>query len=473
MVVRAMLAGMKVLLVNPCDLHLDEVRQKCYPPLNLMYLAAALREAGHRLAVLDANAHGMQPAAIAEHAAGLEPQLVGIPLLSETACQVNHIAGAIGRRLPDARIVLGGPTATAQPARSLQEIAAADFLIAGEGERPLTRLCNALDRGGDVSRIAGLAWRREGEVRVQAPAPPEKNPDRFPLPARDLLAREYSAGLYYTLLVRDRPTETLTTTRGCPCRCAFCYNTIRRFRRRSVPSVMEEIVSIRDRGIRHIEFVDDSFTLDRDHAMAVLDAIIRERLDLRLVIKSRSDSVDEALLQTARRAGVYQISYGMESGVQDMLDRMCKGITVADNERANRLTLAAGIRSHTSWLLCFPGETPETLQRTIEFIVRLRPSTANFGVFRPYPGTEAYETARAEDTLVGDWSVHDERFPWVRLPWAHSRADLQRWLRRAQRRLYLRPHYALQFAGDILSEANLTMARYAWQEALKLLRGVG
>ena len=465
-----MLARMKLLLINPCDLHLDEVRQKCYPPLNLMYLAAALREAGHPPALIDANAHGLQPDAVASRAASLGAGLIGIPLLSETACQVNRIATAVRARLPDAHIVLGGPTATAAPTWSLEQIAAADFLIAGEGERPLVQLCDALQCGRDVSHIPGLAWRRNGEVLLREPAPPEKDPDRFPLPARDLLAEEYAAGRYYTLLVRERPTETLTTTRGCPCSCAFCYNTSRRYRRRSVDSVLHEIASIRDRGIRHIELVDDSFTLDRDHAMAMLEAIIGQRLGLRLVIKSRTDSVDAALLARAREAGVYQVSYGMESGAPELLERMCKGISVEDCERANRLTLQAGLRSHTSWIFGFPGETPQTIERTIDFILRLRPSTANFNVLRPYPGTAVYEEARAAGTLQGDWSAEHGRFPWVRLPWTRSRADLEREVRRAQRRLYLRPHYALQFTADILREANLTMARYAVQEALKLMR---
>jgi len=458
-----------VLLVNPCDTHMDEVRQKCYPPLNLMYLAAALREAGHCPAIVDANAFALEPDEIAEKACAMGAQLVGVPLLSETAPQVYRITRAVRRRIPGVHIVLGGPTATAWAERSLVEFDTADFVIAGEGERPLAQLCNALEEGGSVSNVPGLAFRKNGRIVVVPPAPPEREVDRYPMPARDLVCDAYEQKRYYTLLVRERPTETLTTTRGCPFKCAFCYNTVRRYRMRSPETVMDEIVGIYDRGVRHIEFVDDNFTLNRDHAMAIFNGIIRERLGLRLVIKSRVNVIDAELLARAKAAGVYQISYGMESGVQYMLDRMRKGTKVEDNERANRLTKEAGINSHTSWFFGFPGETPETIEQTIDFIVRIRPTTANFGVFRPYPATQAYEEAKAAGTLVGDWSPHSDSIPWVRLPWTRSRADLERYVRVAQRRLYIRPYYALNFSKEIIRNANLTMASYAWQEAVKVL----
>ena len=463
---------MRVLLVNPRDLHVHEVRQKCYPPLNLLYLAAALQDAGVDVQLVDANAFQLPDAAIADLAAAFGPDLVGLPLLAETAPQVHLITQTLRQILPQARVVLGGPTASAWPGWTLDNFECADYVISGEGERPLVHLCEVLAGRAEPEHVPGLSWREPGAARHNPVAPYERDADVFPFPARGLVADAYDQRKYYTLLVRERPTDTIITTRGCPFRCAFCYNTSTAYRKRSLENVMEELTGIYERGIRHVEFVDDNFTLDRKHATAVLRAIIEEGMKIRIVIKSRVNAVDLELLRLARQAGVYQVSYGMESGVQDMLDRMRKGTTVAQNAEANEITKAAGINSHTSWFFGYPGETPETIQQTIDFIVAIRPTTANFGVFRPYPATEAYEQAEAEGTLMGNWSATTGEVPWVKLPWTESRAGLERWVRVAQRRLYFRPYYVCQFTKQIVANANVTMARYAWQEAKKAL-GLG
>ncbi len=459
---------MKVLLINPRDLRMHEVRQKCYPPLNLLYLAAALLNDGVDAEVLDANAFGLTDDEIVRRARAAAPDLIGMPLLVETAPQVHAVARRVSEALPDAAFVLGGPTATAWPEWALEGFPGADYVIRGEGERPLAQLCRALDGRLPLEQVPSLSWRdAAGRLRHNDMAPYERRADAFPFPARRLVADAYASKRYYTLLIRERPVDTITTTRGCPFGCKFCYNTARVYRKRSLENVMEELTDIYARDIRHVEFVDDNFTLDRDHAVGVLNAILREKMKLRIVIKSRVNAVDAELLALARRAGVYQVSYGMESGDQGMLDRMNKGVKVEDNERANRLTKEAGVNSHTSWFFGYPGETPETIQKTIDFICRIKPTTANFGVFRPYPATPAYEEAKAEGTLVGDWRPDSDEVPWVRLPWTRSRADLEHWVRVAQRRLYFRPYYAFRFGLHILKQANWTMARYAWQEAKK------
>jgi len=232
---------------------------------------------------------------------------------------------------------------------------------------------------------------------------------------------------------------------------------------------MDEIVSIYERGIRDIEIVDDTFTFKRDRAMEVFNRIIAERLPLSFRIKSRVNVVDEEFLATARRAGAYLIAYGCESGDDEMLRRMNKRTAVADNERAIRLTKAAGIACHSSWVLGYPGETPESIERTVDFIVRTKPTTAQIALLRPYPQTEAYREAKEEGMLQGDWSVHSDAYPWVRLPWVSTRDELEKHIQRALRRVYYRPYYVWQFGKMALMGMNVTLARYAWQEMKKNL----
>jgi len=459
----------KVLLINPRATYAFEIAQKCYPPLNLLYLANALLKAGIEVHVLDANALALSDARIARAVRAYGPDLVGVPLYTEVLASVYRMVCAVHQAVPAARFVMGGPHASALPERVLADFEPVEFVLCGEAEHSLVQLCGALRGAVPLAQVRGLVYRSRGRVRANGSAPPERDIESLGFPARHLLADLYEKKKYYTLLVRERPVDTIMTSRGCPFRCHFCYNVNHRYRSRSTAHVMEEIHAIYRRGVRDIEIVDDTFTFRRDRAMSVFDALIKDRLPISFRIKSRVDVVDEEFLRRAKRAGAYLIAYGTESGDDDMLRRMNKRTTAADNERAIRLTKEAGIAAHTSWIIGYPGETPESIARTVEFIVRTRPTTAQIALLRPYPQTIVYAEARDAGTLKGEWSIHSDDYPWVQLPWTRTREDLERCVQRAMRRVYYRPYYVFQFARMVLGSANVTLARYAWQEARKTL----
>ncbi len=460
--------GLDVLLITPRSTYVDQIAQKVYPPLNLLYLAACLRRAGHDVDVLDANALRLPDARIEQAVRSRAPRLVGIPVYSEILRQVRSLT-EIAKAGGAGRVVLGGPHAAAVPEASLGYFPAADFILCGEAEDTLVALLRSLGRPQEYPQIPGLWWRENGRVRMNPCDGRRPDIDLIPPPARDLVAEAYRLRRYYTVMVRSRPVDTIMTSRGCPFRCNFCYNTSRRYRGRSPEHVVEELVAIRRRGIRNVEIVDDHFTADRARAMRIFELIIRERLGLSFRIKSRVNVVDPEFLAAARRAGAYQVSYGMESGVQRILDAMNKRIRVEDIVRACAITKAAGLAVHSSWVLGYPGETPETIDQTVDLIVRIKPTTANVAVLRPYPETAAFHEAREAGMLVGEWHPDAGDFPWVRLPWVRSRADLDAVVKRALRRIYYRPHYALAFGGEILRNANWTLARYALQELKRTL----
>ena len=294
--------------------------------------------------------------------------------------------------------------------------------------------------------------------------------DRVPRPARDLLQRAYREKRYYSILVRRRPVDTLFTSRGCPFRCGFCYNFRRKYRFRTPEDVVDELTLIRERGIRDVEIADDTFTGLGERAMRIFDLILVEKLDVSFPIKSRVDVFTEELARKARQAGVYLVAFGMESGSQKMLDAMNKRTTVAMNARACELTRKYQMLSHSSWIIGYPGETPETVAETLDFIRANRPSTVNLAVLRPYPNTAAYELARSSGTLAGDWDPDADRMPWIRLPWAPEKKVLDDLCRRLTRKVYFTPHYATAFAGQILRHANWKLAESAAQETLRVLR---
>jgi len=464
---------MKVLLINSRATYAGEVAQKCYPPLNLMYLAAALMARGHEARIVDANAVNMPDEQIAAEAAACGAQLIGMPLFSTISAHVFKATSLIRQRCPSAKLVLGGPEASALPERTLQSFSHVDFILRGEAEESICNLCDALEKGAALAAVNGLTYRENGRVTHSPDVTLGKDLDQIRRPARDLAEEHYRAKRYYSILVKARPVDTVLTSRGCPFHCGFCYNQAHTYRWRSPEDVVDEIRSIVQRGIRDIEVVDDSFTVRRERAMAIFDLLIRERLNVSFRIKSRVNAVDKEFLRKARRAGVYLISYGVESGVQDILDRMNKRTKVAENAEAIRLAKEASMMCHASFVLGYPGETPDTISQTIDFVRATRPSTVNFVALVPFPQTEVYHYAKDKGMLVGDWDAQSTYVPWVRLAWMKSRGDLDRLAQIARRKVYFTPYYISLFATDILRNANLALARYAAREALKVVRTKG
>ncbi len=461
----------EVVLINPRATYVNEIAQKVYPPLNLLYLGSALRESGHSVAIVEANAFRMTDEQITEAIRAASPLLVGIGVYTEILPQVRGLA-KLAKDASTCKVVLGGAHASAIPEKTLTDIPNADFLLRGEAERTLPALTRALSDGTAPDNIPGLWYRRNGKVLASETPPAQLDIASIPTPARDLVAEAYESKRYYSILIRSRPIDTIITSRGCPFSCHFCYNLNPSYRGRSAEDVVAELVAIRRGGIRDVEIVDDNFTMNRERAMKIFDLIIREGLGISFRLKSRVNVVDEELLTRARQAGAYQVSYGTESGVQDILDAMDKRITVEQMVNAIELTKRCRLNCHTSWICGYPGETPETFETTVDLIVNLKPTTANIDILIPYPQTQVYLEARDAGTLVGDWGRDLDEIPWVRLPWTDTRSDLENIHRKAMRRIYYRPYYVGTFGSMMIRNANWTLGRYAWQELRRTL-GIG
>jgi radical SAM superfamily enzyme YgiQ (UPF0313 family) len=459
----------KIILINPRATYFEEVAQKCFPPMQLLYLAAAIRQRGFEPTVLDANAFRMTDEQIADVVRAENPLLVGFSVYSDILHQIRDMTRLVRDASPGSHIVLGGPHVSAVPARTLEQFHDADYALAGEAECSLAMLGEAMIEQGRVDSIPGIVYRVDGAVAL-GPQPEYPKLEDVPRPARDLVARAYDEKRYYSILVRRRPVDTLFSSRGCPFRCGFCYNFRQEYRYRTADDVVDELTRIRERGIRDVEIADDTFTGRRGRAMEIFDRIIAEKLDISFRIKSRVDVFTEEMARKARQAGVYLVAFGMESGSQQMLDAMNKKTTVEMNARACSLTRKYKMLSHSSWIIGFPGETPDTVNETLDFIRKNRPSTVNLAVLRPYPNTEAYNIALASGDLVGRWDPDSDQLPWVRLPWARDRKVLDDLCRAVKRKVYFRPHYAATFAGQILRHANWKLAHYAYQEFLHTLR---
>ncbi len=460
---------MKIVLINPPSKDPEKIQQKCFAPVNLLYLAASLEASGFCVCIVDANAFRLNARAVVERVKCLHPDLIGISLLSEIFMDTFQLVHALRTGYPGARIVLGGPHANAMPEAVLAGFSEADMVLQGEAEYSLVNLCRAIASGKDLEEIPGLYFRKNGRIH-RGPSPPEiKDLDRLPCPARHLLAKAYDERRYFMILQKKRPIEILLTSRGCPFQCRFCSNIPSRFRPRSPENVIEEIVSRYEQGICNFDFADANFTHDQQRALTIFDMIIKEKLDISFRFKSRTDAMTPRLAEKAKQAGAYLISMGMESGSQEILDRMNKRTRVKDNIRSCQIVLRAGLQLNTGWILGFPGETPETMAQTLSLILKLKPTTANIGWLTPYPGTPVYEAAKSNNTLVGDWCPGEPELPWIRLPWIRDRRQLENVRRRVLKKVYLRPYYMFNFSKEILKNMNLMLADYAIQETRRVI----
>ncbi|MBN1868557.1 cobalamin-dependent protein [Candidatus Sumerlaeota bacterium] len=458
----------QIVLVNPRATYVNEIAQKCYPPLNLLYLAANLRKNGFDVDVIDANALRMSDEELAERLSAEKPFVFGLSFYSEILQQLRDLTRLAKRCVPGVQVVAGGPHANAVPETTLAQFESIDALILGEAEESFVSYCRTLRDGGDLRQVPGIVL-REGEGLYYGPEPTRPDLSKLPLPARDLVRKAYDLKRYHSLLVRQRPVDTIMTSRGCPGVCGFCYSMNRHYRGRSAEDVVHELTSIRERGIRNVEIVDDTFTANRRRAMEVFDLIVREKLDISFRIKSRVNMINEEFVRKAKAAGVYLVSYGMESGSQRILDAMRKGTKVEQNAQACLLTKKHGIAAHSGWVFGYPGETLDTIEETVNFILKIKPTTVNTAFLRPYPNTEAYHIARDQGMLRGDWTPENADFPWVQLPWIKSREEVQALLKKIMRKVYFRPYYVWSIGSDIVRNANWTMLAYAMQEGRRVL----
>ncbi len=453
-----------VILINPKATYSDEIAQKCFPPINLLLLAACLEEAQIPVDVIDANAMGIEDEELAQQCREQNPLMIGVPVYAETLYTTARTIEVIARACPDAKIVTGGPQASAAPEWMLRDVPEIDYVMAGDCERSLVTLCRFVQAGENPShQIAGL-FTREGGAPIEGHGPRVKELDSIPFPARHLVQRGYDEKRYYALMIAQRPVDSMITSRGCPHRCHFCYNVDTKMRFRSVDNCLEEMAYLVDRGITNIEILDDNFTAVRSRAIDFFGRLKKEKLGVTLRVKARADAIKEDMVKAAQAAGVYNMSIGMESGSDAVLKAMNKKVTVNHLVEACRIVKKYRMDCHTGWILGYPGETKETISETIDLIRAVKPTTAGIGILRPYPGTALYDQVKADGSLVGDWSALDPTPPWVKLPWINSYQEMVRILKDVTRKIYFRPYYFATYGKRILSNANWMMARYAAQE---------
>jgi len=376
------------------------------PSLGLLSLGAILRKSGYRVKIVESASRGLSFPQTLDEILRERPTYVGLSCTTASVGNAAKIARVVKERRPETRVLAGGPHITALPEKTFRHYPDFDFGVQGEGEAALVDLLESLEGKKNLDQVESAVYRRGEEIQVNPRRGFIENLDTLPFPGFDLLPdfpRVYHPPF---LNYQEGPAASLISSRGCPQGCTFCDRSVfgNRYRYYSEDYLFEGIsFLVRRYGIRHLVFTDDQFAASRPRLIRLCEKMAGGGLNLQWNCDARVDSVDPPVLKMMKKAGCWMISYGIESGSQEILDHTRKGITLDQVEQAVRWTQEAGIRAKGLFMIGYPEETEETLEETLAFIGRSRLDEINLSFLTPYPGTEIYRQAKGTSNFEEHW----------------------------------------------------------------------
>jgi anaerobic magnesium-protoporphyrin IX monomethyl ester cyclase len=459
----------RILLVNPplvggvaftrqgrCQ-EREEVLGTTKPPYSLLVIAALLRERGIRLRLVDLTAEQRTTEwLIADlKQSGFTPTLVLFPSTTPTlAVDVAEMAKL--KAAFAAPLVCFGPHASTVPVESMIRAPEVDAMLVGEPEESAVALA-ARSPLGDLTGVTGVVWRRADGTVV----PPVGHGafaafKEMPRPAWDLLPLSN-----YRLPMVSEAYIIVETSRGCPYACDFCVAPIHqghKFRERDPKVLVDEIEwARRELGVRYFYLWGDTVTLNQKTFGAFCEELIARDLDIHWFGNARADNLtDPAFVHRLKRSGCWMLAMGIESSSPAIRKDMVKRLEEEKIRAAFANLRDAGVKSFAFFIFGYPGDTPESMDATIDYSIDLAPDFANFYPAVPYPGTALFEKVQVEGLLRSDdWSKMEYSYYVLEGHGLNERVVMAA-INRAKRRFFLRPGYLGRHLADI--------ARLAWSK---------
>lgn len=372
-----------------------------WPPVTLATAAAFLAGDGHEVHGIDFPALGLTVRDLEARIAALHPDAALWTTGTPTLAHDLYIATLVKAASPETLTAVMGTHVSVMPGEVLEN-SNVDVVIRGEPEGIIRELCR---RGGGgrregwrLSDVAGISYKDAAGAVIHNPDGGWLPPEEIPAPAW-----EHFDLAPYRLPLSGRPFLIVAPVRGCPYACSFCTAPVyygRKLRKRPVANVIAEIKdNIRRFGVTEFFIWADTFTADRKYVRSFCAGILEADLRITWTCNSRVDTIDGETLALMKKAGLWMISFGLESGDDDILAASGKRITTADSRRAVRLARAAGVRTAGHFILGLPGETEATMAATLRLASELPLNIAQFYAAAPFPGTRLYEEATAKGWL--------------------------------------------------------------------------
>lgn len=381
-----------------------------WPQVSLAQMAALLHD-NYSIQIIDANAERIGWPAFTRLLEQYQPRYYMTQVTAPTL--ENDLYGCFLAKARGAQTIAFGTHVTPIPEETLRPYPALDYVLVGEPDLTIRDLLDHLegkiaqrpphiqklfadhdptyqpalmpDGGVDLGGIKGLAWRDRGRIVQNLTRPFLRSLDDMPHPLHHLLPWQK-----YRMPLIKGPFTFIVTSRGCPAGCTYCIKHVSyqySVRLRSPDHIMEELWQLKRMGLNNIHMYADLFTVNRDQVVELCRKMIAQKINLRWTCNSRVDYVDEEMLRLMGQAGNWLISWGIESGNEQILRHARKGAYPDKAEQALRWARAAGIKNWGYFIIGLPGETETTIRQTIDFAKKLPLDIALFHVAAPYPGT--------------------------------------------------------------------------------------
>lgn len=461
-----------------------------WPQVSLAQMGALLYPE-HTIKIIDANAERMgwpEFTALLDH---YQPKYYLTQVTAPTL--ENDMYGCFLAKARGALTIAFGTHVTPIPLETLRSYPALDIVLVGEPDLTIRDLLDNLenkvhlrpphiekmfrehdphytpsvDAEGRVNwyNIKGIAWRDGSELRMNFTRPFLSNLDDMPHPLHHLLPWQK-----YRMPLIKGPFTFIVTSRGCPAGCTYCIKHVSyqfATRLRSPEKIVEELQILKQLGLNNIHMYADLFTVNRDQVMGLCELMIKEQLNIRWTCNSRVDYVDEEMLKLMARAGNWLISWGIESGNEQILKHARKGAYPDKAHRALTWARQAGIKNWGYFIIGLPGETKETIRQTIDFSKQLPLDIALFHVAAPYPGTPFFF-----EVVKNGWFRPGTRWEQVDMDKGTvldypnlSAEELLYWQKRAFREWALRPGPMLTYLKMVVSDPSTVRSALSvgWQ----------
>jgi radical SAM superfamily enzyme YgiQ (UPF0313 family) len=431
-----------------------------YYPIWLAYATGVLEQDGFSVKLLDAPANNYTVPTVLDIVKEFNPRLVVIETSTPSIYNDINVAKEIREMLPDVFILFVGPHVTSLPEETLRNYSVIDAVARGEYDYTVLEVARYLEGGGDLSEISGLSYRCSSIEDIYHNNDRHLNKDLDSLPFVSLVYKRHLKIENYFYSITQYPEVAIVAGRGCPYHCTFCIwpqtLTGHGYRRRSVENVADEFeyISCELPHVKEVFFEDDTLTANKKYSIALAKELITRGNRLPFTANSRAD-VDNETLYWLKKAGLRLLCVGFESGDQKILDAIKKKINVEQFYKFREDARQNNILIHGCFMAGNPGETHDSLSKTLQLAKDLDTDTAQFFPLMVYPGSEAYDLAKRKGQLstsnYQEWLTPDGLHKSVISYSNISSEELLAWCNYARRSFYLRPRYILNKLRQILS----------------------
>lgn len=420
-------------------------------PLNLAYLIAYLRERRNdKLLFLDAEAERLTYEQIGDYLRKEDPDVIAITVPTQVYDMTLNCCKIAKKLNPDVKIIVGGPHPTVMPLQTIKE-GVIDFIVIGEGEVSFYELIDALDKGRDLRKIDGIAFKENNVPIINKERALIEDLDSLPFPARDVLPLHLYFVPAHRKVSGEKNSANIIGSRGCPYNCTYCIAAKlwrRKYRPRSPKSIVDEMEEcVNKYGLKEFNFHDEFFTIIPERTIEVCKEIQRRKLDVFWVCMARVDRLTRGMLVEMKKAGCEKILFGFESGSDKILKLMRKQTNLEAAKEAVKLVKDVGIDIAANFMFGNIGETEETIRQTINFAKEINADTTAFFIASPYPGTDFFNIAKEKGYLRQDYKWIDfilvgDILPLINLPDLKAE-EILKWQKKANREYYLRWAYIM------------------------------